>query len=71
MLLVQVCLPPGATLADALHLLDVSPEEADAGFGLVSVAPGVHVLRVTEQAAAKLDRDLCQVFSDPPIEPTT
>ncbi|GAA3568797.1 hypothetical protein GCM10022419_057000 [Nonomuraea rosea] len=71
MLLVQVRLPQEATLADALHLLGVSPEEADTGYGLVSVAPGLHVLRVTEKSAERLDRRLCHVFSDPPIEPTT
>lgn len=69
MALVQVRLPPEATFDDALRLLGLSEDDADTGFGLVAVAPGRQVLRVTEEAAARVDPDLAEVFSDPRIEP--
>ncbi|GAA2208682.1 hypothetical protein GCM10009850_041400 [Nonomuraea monospora] len=78
MAMVQVRLPPEATLADALRLLGLSEEDADAGYGLVAVVPGLRILRVTEEAAQRLIRDLAagrlpvgvaDVFSDPRVEP--
>ncbi|MFB4283777.1 hypothetical protein ACBJ59_51360 [Nonomuraea sp. MTCD27] len=69
MALIQVRLPPGATVDDALRLLGLSEEDIDADFGLVAVAPGRQVLRATEEAAARVSRDLADVFSDPRIEP--
>jgi hypothetical protein len=70
MVLIQVRLPPEATFDDALQLLGISPEEADTGYGLLTIAPGLHVLRICEEAGGRVDRDLCRVFSDPRIEPT-
>ncbi|MEV0997316.1 hypothetical protein [Nonomuraea sp. NPDC050202] len=78
MAMIQVRLPPEATLADALRLLGLSGEDADAGYGLVAVVPGLRVLRVTEEAARRLiddlaagrvPADLVDVFSDPRVEP--
>jgi hypothetical protein len=78
MAMIQVRLPPEATLADALRLLGLSGEDADAGYGLVAVVPGLQVLRVTEEAARRLiddlaagrvPADLVDVFSDPRVEP--
>ncbi|MER7362825.1 hypothetical protein [Nonomuraea wenchangensis] len=68
MMLLQVHLPPGATLSDALEALGLTEEEVDTGYGLVCVLPeaGLHVLRVTEEAGRRVGG---QVFSDPPIEP--
>lgn len=61
-------MPSGATLGDALRLLGLSDEDADTGYGLVVIAPGLQVLRVTEEAAGRVSRDLADVFSDPRIE---
>ncbi|MGW3346913.1 hypothetical protein ACWDA3_26675 [Nonomuraea rubra] len=78
MAMIQVRLPPEATLADALRLLRLSDEDADAGYGLVAVVPGLRVLRVSEEAARRLIGDLAagrvpaelvDVFADPRIEP--
>ncbi|TYB60628.1 hypothetical protein FXF51_30900 [Nonomuraea sp. PA05] len=78
MTMVQVRLPPEASLADALRLLGLSEQDADVGYGLVAVVPGLQVLRVTEEAARRLigdlaagrvPRDLVDVFSDPRVEP--
>ncbi|MEV0386523.1 hypothetical protein [Nonomuraea sp. NPDC050643] len=62
-------LPPDATLDDALRLLGLTADDADAAFGLVAVAPGRYVLRVTGGAAGRVDPDVAEVFSDPRIEP--
>ncbi|MCK2214529.1 hypothetical protein MF672_012115 [Actinomadura sp. ATCC 31491] len=69
MVLLQVSLPPGATLADALDVLGLAEEEVDTGYGLVALLPeaGLYVLRVTEEAGR---RAAGQVFSDPRIEPS-
>ncbi|WP_428834544.1 hypothetical protein [Nonomuraea maheshkhaliensis] len=71
--MIQVRLPQEATLADALRLLGLSEEDADADYGLVAVAPGLQVLRVTEEAAGRVSRDLADdvasVFADPRVEP--
>ncbi|MEV5326466.1 hypothetical protein ACFMQL_15060 [Nonomuraea fastidiosa] len=69
MAMIQVRLPPDATLGDALRLLGLSDDDADAGFGLVPVAPGRHVLRVTDEAARRVSHELAEVFADPRIEP--
>ncbi|WP_043619551.1 hypothetical protein [Nonomuraea candida] len=69
MALIQVRLPPEATLSDALRLLGLSDEDADPDYGLVAIAPGLQVLRVTEEAARRVSRDHADVFSDPRIEP--
>ncbi|MEW9554666.1 hypothetical protein [Nonomuraea sp. NPDC050783] len=68
MVLLQVHLPPGATLSEALRSLGLSEEDVDLGYGLVAVLPeaGLYVLRVTEEAGRRADG---QVFADPPIEP--
>lgn len=69
MAMIQVRLPQEATLADALRLLGLSEEDADADYGLVAVAPGLQVLRVTEEAARRVSHDLATVFADPRVEP--
>ncbi|GAA3122803.1 hypothetical protein [Nonomuraea salmonea] len=69
MAIIQIRLPPESTLDDALRLLGLSDDDADADFGLVAVAPGRHVLRVTEEAARRVSHELAEVFSDPRIEP--
>ncbi|TMS00024.1 hypothetical protein [Nonomuraea basaltis] len=68
MVLLQVRLPPGATLAAAMEALGLSEYEVDIAYGLVAVGPepGLYVLRVIEEAGRRIGGDL---FADPRIEP--
>ncbi|WP_433256524.1 hypothetical protein ACQPYK_17720 [Streptosporangium sp. CA-135522] len=72
MVLVTVRLPPRATLAQAMHRLGLSEEEVDIGYGLVLIDPdqGLYGLRVTEEAARRVDPAAGGgPYADPRIEP--
>jgi hypothetical protein len=74
--MITVRLPHGATLATATERLGLSEDDVDTGYGLVLVDPGqgLYGLRVTDEAARKVDpAAIAQpgegVHADPRIEP--
>ncbi len=76
MLMITVRLPHGATLATATEKLGLSEDDVDTGYGLVLIDPArsLYGLRVTDEAARKVDpaatpADDEGVRSDPRIEP--
>lgn len=71
MVLITVRLAPGATLADALDKLGLSEDDADTAYGLVQIDPraGLHALRVTEEATARMSHEAGGPFADPRIDP--
>ncbi|MDP9862333.1 MULTISPECIES: hypothetical protein [Streptosporangium] len=72
MVLVTVRLPPQATLTQAMRRLGLSEEEVDTGYGLVLIDPGqgLYGLRVSEEAARRIDPEAGGgPYADPRIEP--
>jgi hypothetical protein len=71
MMLVTVRLPRDATMDQAVERLGLSPEDVDAGYGLVPIDPGqgLYALRVTEEAAGRIDPAAGSPHADPRIEP--
>ena len=76
MLMITVRLPHDATLTTATQKLGLSDEDVDTGYGLVLIDPaqGLYGLRVTDEAARRVDpAAIAQpdegVHADPRIEP--
>jgi hypothetical protein len=75
--LITVRLPRGASLESAMRELDLSDDEVDTRYGLVSVDPAqdLYALRVTESAGRRLRAsessgpEVSGPWADPPIEP--
>jgi hypothetical protein len=70
MLMVTVRLPPGATLEDAMERLGLAEHEVDLDYGLILVDPGpsLYAMRVSEEAARRVDQP-AGPYADPKIEP--
>ncbi|MET8449736.1 hypothetical protein [Streptomyces sp. NPDC005209] len=74
--LVTVTLPAGATLGDALRRYDLTPDQVDQEYGLVSVDPaqGLYALLVTADAAERITGTpgtpgAAGPYANPSIEP--